>query len=119
MIAKRGYMVRVLAQPTPTITTPTAPPPPVATASTQMPATRSAAMSMLVTVYKLATRQFAEVPHPTPKPQNEGHHWKIYPMPQSDRVLLGLAQGQPQKIYLKPEDIDQFPLPQHLHLSPL
>ena len=78
MIAKRGYKVRVLAQPVPTTTTPTtpvnstAPTPTVATASTQMPVTRSTATSILVTVYKLATGQFAEVPCPTNKPQNEG-----------------------------------------------
>ena len=38
-----------------------------------MPVVRSAAESIPVTVYKLATGKFAEVPYPTPRPQNEGH----------------------------------------------
>ena len=78
MITKRGYKWRVLAQPVPTTTTPTAPvnsPAPtttVATTSTQMPVTRSTVTCILVMVYKLATGQFAEVPCPTNRPQNEG-----------------------------------------------
>ena len=37
VIAKRGYKVRVLAQPVPSTTTPTEPTPTVATVSIQMP----------------------------------------------------------------------------------
>ena len=77
MLAKRKYKVRVLTQPVPTTpTTPvnsTAPAPTVATTSAQMPVTRSTATSIPIMVYKLATGQFAEVPHPTARPQNEGH----------------------------------------------
>ena len=45
--------------------------PMVATVSTQTPTGRSTAESIPVTVYKLAMGQFAEVPHPTCRPQNE------------------------------------------------
>ena len=71
VIAKRGYKVKVLAQPVPAATTPTAPTPTVAIASTQTPVVRSTATSILVMEYKLATGQFVEVPHPTGRPQNE------------------------------------------------
>ena len=37
------------------------------------------------------------------------HHLKTYPMPQSDRVLLGLAWGQPPRTCLKPGKIGQYP----------
>ena len=43
----------------------------MATASTQTPVVRSTATSILVTVYKLATEQFAEVPQLIGRPQNE------------------------------------------------
>ena len=132
MLAKGRYKVRVLAHHvTTTPTTPvqsTAPTPSVATTFTQMPVTRSTATSTLVTAYKLATGQFVEVPYPTARPQDEDipqprtptiHLWKTYPLPQLDRVPLSLAQGQLQKIYLKPEKIGQFPLLQHPHLPPL
>ena len=72
MKAKRRYKVRVLTQPTPSIPTSTAPTPTVATVSTRTPTVRSRTESILVMVYKLAMRQFAEVPHPTTRPQNEG-----------------------------------------------
>ena len=64
----------------------------------------------------MATGQFVEVPYPTvrphiPQPKSPTlHHWNIYPMPQSDKVPLGLTQSQPQKIYLRPEKIGQFTL---------
>ena len=81
--AKRSYKVRVIAQLIPTIPRPTAPENltptvpihTVATTSTQMPVVKSAAASILVTVYNLTTGQFAEVPYPTEKkkgrPQND------------------------------------------------
>ena len=72
MIAKRMYKVRVLTQPTPSTPTSTTPAPTVATVSTQTPTARSTAESVPVTVYTLATGQFAEVPHQTTRPQNEG-----------------------------------------------
>ena len=61
-------MVRVLVQPIPITTTPTSPSPTVATAFIQTPVVRATAASILVTVYKLAAGQFAEVPHPTGRP---------------------------------------------------
>ena len=77
VIAKRGYNVRVLAQPVPTTTpTPvnsTVPTPTVATMSTQMPVIRSTATSIPVIIYKLATGQFVEVPNLTARPQNRRH----------------------------------------------
>ena len=72
MIFKRRYKVRVLSQPTPSTPTSTVPAPTVATVSTQTPTVRSTAESIPVTVYKLATGQFVEVPHQTTRPQNEG-----------------------------------------------
>ena len=71
MIAKRGYKVRILAQPVPTTTTPTAPTPTVATASTQAPVVISTAASIPVMIYKLATGQFAGVLHPTGRPKEK------------------------------------------------
>ena len=65
MIAKRRYKVRVLTQPTPSIQTSTAPTRIVATVMTQTPMARSTAESILVTIHKLATGQFAKVPCPT------------------------------------------------------
>ena len=53
---------------------PTAPTPTVATTSTQMPVTRSTATASIpITVHKLATGKFAEVPYPTARHQNKGH----------------------------------------------
>ena len=80
MIAKRRYKVRVLSQSTPFIPTSAAPAPVVATVSTQTPSVRSTAESVPVTVCKLAMGQFAEVPCPTTRPQNE----KSYPPPLED-----------------------------------
>ena len=73
MLAKRRYMIRVLTQPIPSTRTSTTPAPIVATGSTQALVSRSTAESIWVTVYKLATEKFAEVPHPTARPQNKGH----------------------------------------------
>ena len=70
--------MRVLSQPIPTTTTPTAPlnstapTPTVATTSTQMLLVKSTAMSIPAMVYNLATGKFSKVPHPTARPQNEG-----------------------------------------------
>ena len=64
--------MRVLTQPTPSTPTSTAPAPTVATVSTQTSTARSTAESVPVTVYKLATGQFAEVPNQKTRPQNEG-----------------------------------------------
>ena len=85
--------MRVLA--TSTTTTPTAPTPTVATASTQMPVTRSTAIVILVTVYKLATEQFAEVPHPTARPQNAEHPsvQSSNPQPLEDIPKTPVRQG--------------------------
>ena len=79
--AKSRYKLREIAQPIPTIPMPTTPVnliptvpiPTVATTSIQMPVVKSAATSILVIVYNLATRKFAEVPYPTGRPQNEGN----------------------------------------------
>ena len=73
VLAKIRCKVRVLAQPIPTNPTPTAPTSTVATNSTQTPVIRLPAESILVTVYKLATGIFAEVPYPTARPQTKGH----------------------------------------------
>ena len=73
VLNKRRYKMRVLAQPIPSIPTSTAPALMVATVSTQTPVVRSAAEAIPVTVYKLATGKFAEVPYPTARPQTEGH----------------------------------------------
>ena len=72
MIAKRRYKVRLLTHPPPSTPTSIAPTPMVATVSTQTLVARSIAESILVMVYKLATGEFAEVPCPTTRPQNEG-----------------------------------------------
>ena len=79
VLAKRRHKVRVLAQLIPTNPTPTmpvnstAPTPTVSTTSTQIPVVRCIPESIPVMVYKLAMGKFAEVPYPTPRPQNEGH----------------------------------------------
>ena len=116
MLAKRKYKVRVLAQ-----TVPASPAAPVnytalaltvATTSTQMPVTRSATTPILVMMYKVATGQFAEVPYPTTRPQEEGHllSHNSNPSPLEDipsapvrEGTLGPTQGQLQKIYLRQE----------------
>ena len=101
MLAKRKYKVRVLAHPVPTTPTApvnsTAPTPTVATTSTQMPVTRSAAKSILVMVYKLATGQFAEVPYLTARPQDEGHPstQSSNPPPLEDIPNAPIRQGTP------------------------
>ena len=124
MLTKRRYKVRVLAWPTPTTTTPTAPTHTVATASTQMPMKRSTATSILVMVYKLATGQFAEVPHPTTRPQTKGHPsvQSSKPPPLEDIPKAPVRQGtpwpstgSPSKNFLKQEKTSQFPLYLHLH----
>ena len=51
--------------------TSTAPAPTVVTVSTQTPMVRSTAESIPVTIHKLATGQFAEVPHPTHRSLND------------------------------------------------
>ena len=78
-------------------------------AYTQMAVVRSTAASIPVMVYKLATGQFPEVPHPTGRPQEKKilpftltlHHSRTYPMPQSDRGLLGPTQGSAPENLLK------------------
>ena len=101
VLTKRRYKGRVLAQPvTTTPTTPvnsTAPTPTVATTSSQMPVTRSAATSIPVTVYKLATGQFAEVPYQTERPQDEGHSSTQIsnPSPLEDIPSVPVRQGIP------------------------
>ena len=121
MLTKRKYKMRALVQPVPASPTApvnsTAPAPTVGITSTQMPVTRSTTTSIPVTVYKLATGQFAEVSYLTTRPQDEGHpltktpalhYWKTFPTTHLDRVLLGPTQGQLQKMYLRPED---WPIP--------
>ena len=71
MLAKRRYKVRVLTQPTPSNPTSTPPTPMVATVRTQTLIVRSTAESIPVMVHKLATGQFAEVPHPTIRSLND------------------------------------------------
>ena len=107
--------MRVLAQPVPASPTApvnsTAPAPTAATTSTQIPVTRSVTTSILVTVYKLAAGQFAEVPYPTIRPQEEGHPLtqNSNPPPLKDIPSAPVRQGttwpkgQLQKIYLRPE----------------
>ena len=89
MVAKRRYKVRVLTQPTPTTPTSTAPTPTVATVSTQTPIVRSTAESVPVTVYKLATGQFAEVPCPSTLNDNSN------PPPLEDIPSAPVRQGTP------------------------
>ena len=89
--------MRVLAQPK--TTTPTAPvnsaapTPTVATTSTPASVTRSrsTANSILVMVYKLATRQFAEVPCQTTRPKNKGPN----PQPLEDILSAPVRQNTP------------------------
>ena len=91
MIAKGMYKGRVLTQPTPSTPTSTAPTPMVATISTQTPIGRSTAESILVTLYKSATGQFAEDPGPTTKPLNENSN----PPPPEDIPSAPVRQGTP------------------------
>ena len=83
-------------QPVPTTTIQTAPTLTVTTASTQMPVVRSTAASIPVTVYKLATGQFADVLNPTGRPQdkrNSSIHSK--PPPLEDIPNAPVRQGTP------------------------
>ena len=90
---QKGYKVKVLAQPVPTTTTPTAPNPTVATASTEMPVVRSTAMSIPVMVYKLATGQLLKSQIQLEDPRMKDilpftptlHNIRTYQMPQLDR----------------------------------
>ena len=98
MLTKRSYKVRVLAQLIPFTPALTAPTLTVATTSTQMPVTRStAAASIPVMVYTLATGKFAEVPYPTARPQNEGHTsiQGSNPPPLEDIPNAPVRQGSP------------------------
>ena len=108
MIAKRRYKVRVLTKPIHSIPTTTAPIPTVAMVSAQTLIVRSTAESILVTIHKLATGQFAEVPHQTNRSLND------------NRVPLGPMQDWHQRIYLRPGrtalfPLLQSPLPPHHH----
>ena len=89
MIAKRRYKLRVLTQPTPSTPTSTAPAPTVATVSTQTLMVGSTAESILVTIHKLATGQFAEVPCPTIKSISDN------PPPLEDIPSAPVRQGTP------------------------
>ena len=89
VIAKRRYKVRVLTQPTPSTPTLTAPTPMVVTVSTQTPMRRSTAESILVTIHKLATGQFAEVPCPTTRSISDN------PPPLEDIPSVPVRQGTP------------------------
>ena len=89
--SQKRYKVRVVTQPTPSTPTSTVPTPTVATASTQTPTARSTAESISMTVYKLATGQFAEVPHQTTRPQNEGSN----PPPLEDIPNAPTREGIP------------------------
>ena len=98
-LVKRRYKIRVITQPL--ATTPTSPmnpiPPAVptptgatSTATTQMPMVKSAAMSILVTVYNLAQGKCEGIPYPTGRPPaavhpNKGNNLKLCPMPQPSR----------------------------------
>ena len=90
MIAKRGYKVRVLNQPIPTITAPT-----TATTSTQMQTTGFAATAIPVTMHKLATGQFAEASSPTARSMNGGHPSVQNPPPLEDIPKASDRQGTP------------------------
>ena len=95
MIAKRGYKVRVLTQPTPSAPTLTAPVPTVATISTHTP--RPTAKTIPVAMYKQAMGQFAEVPHPATRSLNDNSPpLEDIPRCQLGRVPLGPMQDQHQ-----------------------
>ena len=59
--------------------------------------TRSTGTSISVTVYKLATGQFAEVPYPTARPQDERHTstQNFHPPPLEDIPRAPVRQGTP------------------------
>ena len=101
ILAKRRYKVRVLDQPiptTPTSTTPvnsTAPTPTVATASTQTPVVKSAAASIPVMVYNMATGKFREVPYPAERPQEKPSIHDSNPPPLEDIPNVPVRQGTP------------------------
>ena len=125
--------MRVIAQPIPTTPAPTAPvnltpivpTPTVATTSTQMPMVKSAAMSIPVMVCNLAKGKFGGIPYPTERHQAEEipsvHNSNCAPLKaipnaptfQVREDTLGLTQSQPPQTYLKPRQIDQFPLHQY------
>ena len=109
--------MRVLAKPAPTNTTPTtpvnstAPTSTVATTSSHMPVTRSTATSILAKVYKLGTEQFAEVPCPNTRPQNEGSNpplLKDIPSAHLDRLPLGPTQSASENLF---ENRKDWPIP--------
>ena len=130
---KRRYKMRVISQPIPTILmlntpvnlTPIGPTPTVATTSTQIPMVKSAAASILVTVYNFAKRKFDGVPYPIERPQAEEIPSVYNSNPPSLEAIpnaptfqvredtLGLTQSQPPWTYLKPGWIGQFPQHQH------
>ena len=89
MIAKREYKVRVLTQPTPSNPASTAPAPMVATVNTHTPMVRSTAQSILVTIYKLAMGQFAQVLCPTTRSISDNHP------PLEDIPSAPVRQGTP------------------------
>ena len=124
MFAKRRYKVMVIAQPIRTTPTSTAPAPMVATVSIQIPATRSAAKSIPVTVYNLVKGKFSEVPFPTGRHQENPLVCNANPPPLEDipkapvrEASPAPMQGQPQRTCLKQGKIGQFPL--HMHQHPL
>ena len=92
VVAKRRYKVRVLTQPTTSTPTSTASAPMVATISTQTPMVRSLGESILVTIHKLAMRQFAEVPHPMLRSLNDN----TSPPPLEDIPSAPVRQGPNQ-----------------------
>ena len=131
---KRRYKVRVITQPLPA--TPTPPVNPIPACCTYPYSShfycnqsnapmKSAATSILVTVYNLAQGKFEGIPYPTGRPQveenpstpatvhpNKGNNLKLYPMPQpyrSERTPHGLTLCLPQQTCLRPGQIGQFP----------
>ena len=120
VLAKRRYKVRIIAQPTPTIPTPTAPTPTVATTSTQTPVVRSTTASITVMVYNFTKEKFSEVSYPTGNPQenpsisnsNPPHHLKTYPRPQLEKVPLWPNKGSvSQNLFKARKDLPIPPTP--------
>ena len=91
MLIKRRYKVRVFTQPIPSTPTSTTPAPIVAIVTTQTPVVRSAAESIPVMVYKLATGKFAEVQFQTTRSQNKGSNLP----PLEDIPNAPVRQGTP------------------------
>ena len=120
MMAKRRYKVRVLTQPAPSTPTSTAPTPTVVTVSTYTPMVRSTAESTPVTIHKLATGQFAEVPHPTTRSLIDNCP------PLEDIPSAPVRQGTPwpndrtdiRESIQNQEGLGLFPLLQSPHPSP-